>query len=719
MKISSQYGNRGQKTALAAAVSSVLLASPAVMAQDKDSSDPAVLDEIVVSEKFQQSLIDRIPISREELPFSLDVIGRDLLDMLNFGRPIDALTTLPNVAIITDRQGTGTPEFLARGFEAPLLVDNRQQNAFRGAGARDDSFVERYEVLRGPASITLGPVGSGGVFNTVTKSPQAEQFFDSKLRLDAFGSVGVELDYNAGSLGDSGVVSGRISGAYRDWQFDADPTERQTMAIRPVFVFDFTSQTSARISAAYTQHDVKPNKGFPLYSDGSVPDEFDTSTFTGFWNGEGEVNDTLADLEVVHEFLDNLKLTVRGSYQTTDFDYENTAAMYNYLYDDGGQGIGLNNPVVYLYNYAGITESENKFFDAQLATHWDWGGRRQDLVVAASWSDDYFYRQFTSYDYIAVELEDVDVPRYATDRDDFGPSVLFEGELVSVLSEVAIRPADWATLVLGVRYDDVDQTNVRWRGPTPFESGVVDDATTFRAGFTFHMTDSLNSYISYAESFLPQFGTDRDGNPVSPEESEGAEIGIKGTVLDDNLLFTAAIFRTDRQDVTVSRFDPSDGGVYTETIGEVRAEGFEFTSDWQLTDGFSMTLNYGFTDTDIVEAGDFEEITATAFPEHTGSLYLTYRLQGGTTDGLWFSAGARFNGERESGVAPGITFDSYTVADVKVAYGFRNGMQLSLDVLNVTDELYLESTGGLTGRLTGSSNFGPPLTAVVTLSSRF
>lgn len=708
-----------RKTALSTAVSLALLSANPAVAQDNDEDSTEVLDEIIVRETFQQSLIDRIPISREELPFSVDYIGRDLIDMLNFSRPVDALTTLPNVAIITDRQGTGTPQFLARGFEAPLLVDNRQQNAFRGAGARDDSFVERYEVLRGPASITLGPVGSGGVFNTVTKSPQAESFTDAKLRVDGYGSVGVELDYNAGYLGDSDVVSGRISGAYRDWKFDADPTGRQTTAVRPVLIFDFAESTSAKVSAAYTKHDVQPNKGFPLYSDGTVPAEFDTSTFTGFWNGDGEVEDILTDVEVVHDFLDNLKLTVRGSYQTTDFDYENTAAMYNYLYDDGGPGIGLNNPVVYLYDYAGLTESENKFFDAQLATDWEWGGRRQDLVVAASWTDDYFYRQFTPYDYIAVPLDDLDTPRYAPNRSDYAPSVLFEGELISVLSEVALRPADWATVVLGVRYDDVDQTNVRWRRGTPIESGVDDDATTFRAGFTWHMTDTLNAYASFAESFLPQFGTDRNGDPVSPEESEGSEIGIKGTLLDDNLLFTAALFRTDRQNVTVSQFDPSDGGVYTETIGEVRAEGFEFTSTWRVTDGFDVSANYGYTDTDIIEAGDFEEITATAFPEHTGSLYLTYRLQGASTDGLWFSAGARFNGDRESGVVPGITFDSYTVADVKVAYGFRNGMQLSLDVLNVTDEQYLESTGGLTGRLTGSSNFGQPVTAVVTLTGRY
>ena len=50
------------------------------------------------------------------------------------------------------------------------------------SGARDDSFVDRYEVLRGPASISLGPVSSGGIINTVTKLPESDPFAAFELR---------------------------------------------------------------------------------------------------------------------------------------------------------------------------------------------------------------------------------------------------------------------------------------------------------------------------------------------------------------------------------------------------------------------------------------------------------------------------------------------------------------------------------------------------------
>lgn len=729
MKQQKQQSKWHRRSVLALAVSAALQANaqepasrPVTPGQQEEE-----LEEIIVHAKFQQSLINRIPIAPEELPFSLNEVDRALLDLRNFTRPIDALTTLPNITIINDLQNTGTPRFLARGFEAPIMVDNRPQNAFRGAGASDDSFVERYEVLRGPASIALGPVGSGAVFNTVTKSPQAERFTDVEFRADEFGSTVAEVDYNAGSLLGSDVVSARISGAYRDFDFDANDVERKTTAIRPVVAFDFAETTNAKVSASYTENDINPNKGFPLYSNGEIPDEFDPGTFTGFKNGEGTAKDTYFDGEINHEFLDNLKLTVRGSHQKTDFDYKNTSGLYNYNYDDGGPGIGLDNPIVYSYSYRGATESENTFFDGQLATFFDWNGQRQDFVISGSYDEDKFDRKFSGFDLVGpIALTDVDQPRRGnTDFGELSPDSVYEGKLHSALAEAAIRPNDWVTIVGGLRYDDVDQSSTRYRRGVGAESGLDDNETTFRLGATAEVTDWLNAYASFAESFYPQTGNERDGTPLDPEFSEGYEVGVKGDALNGMLTFTAAIFRTDREHVAVGRFDAdeNDDGinddplVYQDTIGKARAEGFEWTSDFAVTENLNVNFNYGYTNTDILEAGDNEDLTASAFPENTASFYVTYELSG-ALQGLMLGGGARYVGDRDSAVED-VTFDDYTVTDVKIAYTMNNGLQLSIDVLNVTDEDYLESAGAMDGRLTGQSQFGAPRTAVFTTRYRF
>ncbi|MEM6962866.1 MAG: hypothetical protein AAF550_14160 [Myxococcota bacterium] len=71
-------------------------------------------------------------------------------------------------------------------------------------------------------------------------------------------------------------------------------------------------------------------------------------TFTSFDNGEGVAEDLFYEAELSHEFLEGVKLTMRGSHQETDFDYRNTSGLYNCNFADGVSGIGLDDPFVFL-----------------------------------------------------------------------------------------------------------------------------------------------------------------------------------------------------------------------------------------------------------------------------------------------------------------------------------------------------------------------------------
>ncbi|QBG34993.1 TonB-dependent siderophore receptor [Litorilituus sediminis] len=352
-------------TPLAAAIS-LALTAPLAFAEENKTKDEDI-EKIEVTGSFQQSLINRIPVTPKELPFTLDVVDSELLELRNFTRPIEALTTLPNIARTEDRNGTGTTSFISRGFTAPILVDNRIQNNFRGAGARDDSFVERYEILKGPASIASGPVGAGGIINTVTKNPYVEQGASVKLRADQFGSAGVDFDFNMGEINNSDTVLLRVSGAYRDFKYDADHQGRTTTAIRPVAIFNLGDSTSLKASVAYRETESNPNGGFPV-PNGEIPDNIDTDTFLGFVDGEVESEDLLINTELNHEFLDNLKLTVRASKQATDMDYKHIGGVYSY--DNLTTG-----DYTYLSENAAQNEINATFVDAQLAYQANFWGR--------------------------------------------------------------------------------------------------------------------------------------------------------------------------------------------------------------------------------------------------------------------------------------------------------------------------------------------------------
>jgi iron complex outermembrane receptor protein len=668
------------------------------------------IEKIVVVGEFQQSLINRIPVKPKELPFTLNVVDRDLLNDRNFSRPIEALTTLPNIFRTEDRQGTGGTGFLSRGFDAPILVDNRVQNNFRGTGARDSSFVERYEVLKGPASIASGPVGAGGIINTVTKSPELERSAGVKLRADQFSSAGVDFDVNVGEIDGSDTVLLRVSGAYRDFKFDADEVSRKTTALRPVAIFNLGDATSAKASIAYTKHEVTPQSGFPLMENGDIPDGIDTSTFTGYQNSEGEVEDTLVNLEVHHQFLDNLKLTVRGSKQQTDFDYQNTSGLYNYRGD-----AGLKNMLV-AYPKTSVADSEATFVDAQLAYTTNFWGQNQNIVIGVAHDERSFDRRFNAYSLDGpYSLMDIDEPRYGNGGSgDPAPFTLNESELESIFAEAALRPTEKLTIVAGIRYDQLVQNTTNWRRGNQYVAEYDDNELTVRLGASLATSENINVYASYAQAFVPQFGLRKDNKPVPAETSDGFELGAKGSVFDNLITFQAGVFHTLRNDVSLQ--DPNNtpnSPAFVVSAGEVRVQGLEFSSNISPVDGLDVTFNVGYTDVEVTEAGN-DEILEPVFPDLTGSLYINYEIQSGVLEGLSLGGGLRHMSEREG---PKVTWDSQSIADLNFGYQIAENINVSFDILNVTDEFYVENTFQNTvNKLTGSAVLGAPRTAVITLN---
>lgn len=691
-----------RRSALALAVATAFN----VQAEQAPASDSQNLEQTVITGGFQQSLINRIPVAEEELPFTFNVVDREFIDDRNFTRPIEALTALPNIFRAEDRLGTGTTYFFSRGFEAPTLVDNRIQNNFRGAGARDDSFVERYEVLRGPASIAAGPVGGGGIINSVTKSPEADRFAHLKLKTDQFGSFVREFDANAGEIDGSDAFLVRVSGAYRDYRFDADETKRETKAIRPVATVKLSESTSLKASFARKLQEVNPNAGFPLLTGGEIPSQVDTDTFTGYTNGEGLVEDTLYDAELKHDFLDNLKLTVRGSRQETNFGYQNTGGLYNY------GTIGDVSSGIYAYGWRGETESQSDFFDAQLAYTKEINGLEQDFAVGVAYDKSSFDRDFSdSYDFPAVDFNDLDTPRFGPDYGSMSEFSTFDQLMKSVFVETALRPSDALTFVAGLRYDDVDQLTTRRGFPADYD----DSEVTARIGASYEIVEDLNVYSSFAQAFIPQFGVKRGGAPAEAETSEGFELGAKGWAFDEALAYQLGVFYTDRENVEFEDPTNTPAEDFVVTAGKATVQGVELTTEINPIDGLDASFTLGYTDIEITDGKN--DVPKPVFPNWTSSAYVNYQLQDGALQGLEIGGGYRYLGDRNGPLA---TWDAVTIADLNFGYPVMESLEVSLDVLNVTDEKYVENTATNSVNSLGSGAvLGAPRTYALSLDWKF
>lgn len=671
--------------------------------ETSEQSDP-----IVVTGRFQDSLIDRLPITIEELPFTLSTVTREEIDERGFIRPIDILSTKPNVQLRGDGSSIGQTRFFVRGFEAPQLINNVDVTRFaRDRTALDDVFVERYEVLKGPASIALGPVAGGGIINTITKEPRAQDFSALRLSADQFGSYIVEGDFNEGQLLGSDDVSARVNVAYRDISFDAEEISRQEFAIRGVVAADLSDKTSARASVAYREIEAPPNNFFPPFNDGSIPEEFDTDTFFAFTGANQLVDMFFADMQVTHDFLDNLQLTLRGSYQENSFVQNQRNGSYNYRTN----GISRDDPAVFGYSFFGENDDQTIFVDAQLLYTFDFNELEQSIVLGASYTENETEGRGSFAGIVGpFALDELNVPRFGFP--DFvltgPPTFRNEADLPSVYAEFAFRPVEGLTIVGGLRFDELTTQQLN-------QDTLRTRDLNIRLGASYAITDNFNIFASYAESFLPQTGIRRDGNVVGPETAQNYEIGAKASFFEGLIDASVSAFSISRQNVAVRDPTALPGEVFFIAIGEQRNRGVEVSVNLDTDVGFNLEANYGYLSQEIISSLD--DAVLPPVPENNISILASYTVQEGPVAGFKVGGGLRYFGSLPSR-AGGVFFDGATVGDVFVSYPLTQDASIQLNVINVTDNLYLEQAG-LTGILTGRAAFGAPRTFIASLRTRF
>lgn len=737
----------GYKYSVSAIALVISMGSAATALEGDDASGGQARSDdeiVVVGDRFQNSLTNRLPIDPKELPFSLDIIDEAMIEERGFFNPFDILETLPNVYRRQTQLLPSSGGYNIRGLNATVLTNNRPEGGSRGAGRRDISYIERIEVAKGPTSIILGPVIPGGVINQVTKSPKEDDFINLTARAGSYGTYRGEVDANFGSPFGSEALGFRLTLAYEDQQYPQDPKHTETFAVRPVFEIDFTDRTRAQASIAYTKRDSVPSSWFAVSAlDGSVPDTIDEETYFGVPPEQGG-EDLYYNAEVQHEFLDNLKLVLRGSYQDADFDYQTSQGISNYA---GGRGFysgGDLTDTIGTTSYSrGFRDEDVAYGDAQLQGGFQAFGQQQDWVVGGS----YRWTKFENLWGYGGSLGSVDITDLSTASygvPDFDSIVLspfqdFETDLYSVYAETSLRPVEPLTIVAGVRYDKYERDDFRNVAFTENED------VTFRIGGTYELTNNLNAYVSYAQSFIPQFGnmiragesyTDPNAlsDPIDPETAVNYEIGLKGSILDGRVAFTAAAFMLTRQNVSTT--DPNnitpghpdyvDGVMYPSfqaATGEQEHNGFELSAVVDVTDDLNLNLSYGYLDTEVtklINAGNGQDLgdPVPLTPSHTFSVYGTYTVPSGPLADLRLGAGVRGISERP---APryDLVYDGYTLVDATVAYPLSDIFEVQVNVHNLLDEEYRETVGYDHGTPSAGHAFGNPRSAYVTVRASF
>lgn len=247
-------------------------------------------------------------------------------------------------------------------------------------------------------------------------------------------------------------------------------------------------------------------------------------------------------------------------------------------------------------------------------------------------------------------------------------------------------------LTLGGRHDDVSMRT--HNNLTETTSWIDKDAWTGRAGITYLAGNGLAPYVSYAESFVPNSGTDSQNRTFDPSKAHQYEVGVKYQP-HSNLLMTLAAFEITKTNVLTNEIVNGVATGYQVASGEVRSRGIEWETQAQLTENIDALASYTWTDAEITKSNNGDEGKQQAnVPKLMASAWMNYGFHQGLLDGLMISTGVRYVGSLYGDNANTVPVKNFTLVDAGVKYQVNKNIQVGFNIQNLLDHHYVGTCDG-------------------------
>ncbi|MCO6415719.1 TonB-dependent siderophore receptor [Siccirubricoccus sp. KC 17139] len=645
-----------------------------------------------------------------EAPQSISVVTRDQIEALSAQNLNGIMRYTPGVAVDTRGTVGRLDQFTIRGFSAPQFLDGMRTFGGRDANPSVDPYrLERVEVLRGPASVTYGQAGPGGLVNLVSKRPTLEPQRELMLQGGSFGTFRAGADLS-GALNENRTLLGRIVSSYSRSDTQTEHAREERYLVAPSLTLRPTADTTITFLGLY-QRDPWGGTygGVPAY--GSVLPSPYGRTRTNFWDGDpsfDRLDRTQYQLGYAaeHRFSENLVARQNFRWAHTDFYYRQ--ANFTSLSAD------------FRTAPRGLTGTEGNFdtitLDNQIEGRVETGPVSHTILGGL----DYFnLGSDTRAGSVQSGVPSIDIyaPVYGVRM----PNLAYSTRTRQTQSGVGLYAQDqlrWGpvTVHLGGRQDWYDSetraTNLTTGATTrtPFETS----AFTGRAAILYHTGIGVVPYYSYTESFEPQTGTfapARGGGPFQPTTGQQHEIGIRYQPEGVNALFTAAVFDLRRQNVLTT--DPQNIS-YSIQTGEIRTRGVELEARATLATGVNLVASYTYLDSEYTSSNSLVTVDRgvgtrtstrpqagtepTSVPNHMASIFAQYTFQPDTRfEGMTVGGGVRYVGQSWGDAANTLRVPDVTLVDLMARYELGNlspslrGSSLQLNVSNLFDEKYVSS----------------------------
>ena len=673
----------GQKIVLLVAMGLAvnnLAAEESAAVDNAEAENPPGLSPVYVSgeQEPQQDFITqdqaastgKISVSIQDTPASIAVVEQQFIQQTGAKNVEDALHYSSGVYAGNFGFDTRGDWSYVRGLDVSNYLDGLRSSYGYYNSTRPNVYaLEKVEVLKGPSSVLYGQAELGGIVNAVSKLPEANSRGEIWAQLGSYQRKQLATDLT-GPLTDDGKWLYRLVALKRDSDTQVDHVADNGYVIAPSLTWQPTDQTSLTLLLNMQENNGGISAQF-LPSRGTIDaaplGKISTDRFVGepHWDRyDRERNELTAFLQ--HQINEQWKLdaTMRSS-------HSNTQTREHWV-DVGAPVDDLGNTTRTLYMVDRKTQIFN--MDVRVEGKFSTGIAEHTLVLGvdsqdAKWKEgNYFYGygaggpinlynpQYGFVNYSALSPED----RPDNEIRQKGLYLMDHIEVENVIMSAALRRDDSGNTIFNT---DGSKTKSE------------DNVTSGRLGFMYRFPLGVSPYVSYAEAFVPNLGSDgTPGGTLDPTTGEQKEAGFKYLSADKNLSLAYALFEIEEE----SRITRGDIPGSVKQLGAV-VDGWELElkKNWQ---DLQVLFNY----TELEAEDDATEIRLPYVAEKLASLWAKYES---ASSGYRVGFGARYTGDSVgSGGKPEVS--GQTLYDLMLGY-VMDQWEFSLNGKNITDKEYI------------------------------
>jgi len=616
-----------------------------------------------------------------DTPQSVTVITSKVMEDRAVVRMADLADNVAGVRASPGYGGLSSGNYYMRGFRGSFSGGNLR-DGFRDytfLSSRDVQGIEQTEFLKGPASILYGQQEVGGIVNTVLKKPQEWRFTRVGMVLGGFGMVRPTLDLNTPVDG-AGSVLFRLNAAYEQTDSHRDFVNSDSFYLAPSLIWKLGPATRLRVNAEFQRYSYLFDNGFPLEP------ELLAGAVSAYY-GEPGFNDTSisqrgATVELTHAFSANwnFRSAVNG------LDAQGEPNLVNPL------SLQADRRTIPRSGLRSEEHSRNFSFQNELYGRFKTGGLQHNIVVGGdfvTWDFRYIFYNGTTP---STSLDRIN-PVYGGFPTTFAPSFADDthADIAGVYFQDQVTLHEKVKLLGGARVDHVKQRSTNpLNGDTETNNRTTTNVAP-RVGLLVNPARSTALYVSYTNSFLPQYGVSRTGERFDSQRGHQYEVGAKQNLLGDRLFVTLALYTLSKTNVPTT--DPADPR-FSILTGEQHSEGVELEASGKVTTRWSVIANYAYIDAFVSQDNRLRVGSKlVGIPKHSTGIWTTYDLDRGSLAGLTLGGGVYAASDRQGRLPNVVTeIPSYTKFDAFIGYRTRQ-WSVQLNLKNLTNEKWYEAQG--------------------------